>query len=77
MFPCMKISCTFCQHLGPQIISLVNRKNQPNGKKKESFCLQPFHNGFCSLQNSYIYPTLFKQVNYMNIAKHRRMHTYP
>ncbi len=33
----MKISCTFCQHLGPQILSLVNTKNQPNGKKMNHF----------------------------------------
>ncbi len=39
MFPCMKISCTFYWHLGPQIPSLVNRKNQPNGGKNEPFCL--------------------------------------
>jgi hypothetical protein len=38
MFPCMKISFTFCQHLGPQILSLMNRKNQLNGKKIKSFC---------------------------------------
>jgi hypothetical protein len=31
---CMKTSYTFCQHLGPQILSLVNTKNQPNGKNK-------------------------------------------
>jgi hypothetical protein len=30
----MKISSTFCQQLGPQILSLMNRKNQPNGEKK-------------------------------------------
>jgi hypothetical protein len=34
MLPCMKISCTFFWQLGPQILNLVNRKNQPNGKKK-------------------------------------------
>jgi hypothetical protein len=39
MFPCMKISSTFFWHLGPKILSLMNRKNQPNGEKKESFCL--------------------------------------
>ncbi len=53
MFSCMKISCTFCQHLGPQILSLVNKKNQQNGGKKP-FSLLPFQNGFSSLQNSYI-----------------------
>jgi hypothetical protein len=26
MFSCMKFSCTFCRHLGPQIVSLVNTK---------------------------------------------------
>jgi hypothetical protein len=30
----MKISYTFCQHLGPQILNLMNTKNQPNGMKK-------------------------------------------
>ncbi len=33
MFSCMKISCTFFQYLGPEILSLVNMKNQPNRKK--------------------------------------------
>jgi hypothetical protein len=33
IFSCMKNSCTFCQHFGPQILNLVNVKNQPNGKK--------------------------------------------
>ncbi len=36
MFPCMKISYTFCSHLGPQILSLVNRKNQLNGEKNKN-----------------------------------------
>jgi hypothetical protein len=45
MYSCMKISCTFCQHLKPQILSLVDTKDQQNGKKK-SFSLLPFHNGF-------------------------------
>jgi hypothetical protein len=39
MFSCMKISCTFCQHLGPQILSLVNTKIQLNGPKNKSFPL--------------------------------------
>jgi len=31
----MKISCTFCQHLGAQILSLLNRKiNQVGGGEK-------------------------------------------
>ncbi len=35
MFSCMKISYTFCRHLGPQILSLVNTNNQPNGRGKK------------------------------------------
>jgi hypothetical protein len=34
VFSYMKLSYTFGQHLGPQIVSLMNTKNQPNGKKK-------------------------------------------
>jgi hypothetical protein len=56
----MKIACRFGQHLGPQIINLVNTENQPNGKQMESFSLMPFQNGFCSLQNSYIVYYLIK-----------------
>ncbi len=63
MFSCMKISCTFCQFLGPQILSLVNTKNQPNGKK-ESFSLLPFLNEFCSLQSFYIIYYLIKCIIY-------------
>ncbi len=37
MFSCMKISFTFFQHLGPQILSLVDTKYQPNGGKKTIF----------------------------------------
>ncbi len=37
MFSCMKISYTFCQHLGPQILNLMNTKHQPNGKKSNHF----------------------------------------
>jgi hypothetical protein len=37
MYSYMKISCTFCQHLRPQILSLVDTKDQPNGKKKIIF----------------------------------------
>ncbi len=42
MFLCMKIAYTFCQHLGPQILSLLNRKNQPNGKKRNHLACSPF-----------------------------------
>jgi hypothetical protein len=35
-------SCIFFQHLGPQILSLVNTKNQPNGKKNSLNSLLPF-----------------------------------
>jgi hypothetical protein len=39
----MKISYTFCQDLGPQILHLMNRKNQPNGKRKRNhFACGPF-----------------------------------
>ncbi len=37
MFYCIKNSFTFYQHLRPQIISLVNTKNQPNSKKRNHF----------------------------------------
>jgi hypothetical protein len=37
MFSRMKISYTFFQHLGPQILNLVNTKNQANGKKRIIF----------------------------------------
>ncbi len=50
MFPCMKISCTFCQHLGPQILSLVNRKNQPNGGGKDHFAYNPFKMDFVAFK---------------------------
>jgi hypothetical protein len=33
----MKISFTFFQHLGPQILNLVNTKYQPNEEKKIIF----------------------------------------
>jgi hypothetical protein len=60
MFFCMKIFYTFCWHLGPQILNLVNIKNQPNGKKKESFSLLPFQYGFCNLEILYIIYYLIK-----------------
>ncbi len=37
MFSYMKISCTYFRPLEPQILSLVNRKNQPNEEKKNHF----------------------------------------
>ncbi len=76
MFPCMKISCTFFQHLGPQILSLLNEKNEPNGKRRNHFSCSPFIMDFVTFK-IHIYPTLFKQMDYMNIAKYRCMHTYP
>jgi len=60
MFFSMKNSYTCCWQLGPQILSLMNIKNQPNGKKNESFSLQPFQNGLCNLQNSCIVYYLIK-----------------
>jgi hypothetical protein len=59
MLSCMKISYTFCWHVGSQILSIVNTKNQPNGKK-ESFSLLPFQNWLYNLQNSYIVYYLIK-----------------
>ncbi len=59
MFSCMKISCTFCRHLGPQIINLMNTKNEPNDKNKS---LLPFQNGFYSLQKKCIIHYLVKCV---------------
>ncbi len=38
----------------------MNTKNKPNYKKKESFCLLPFQNGFCNLQEIYILYYLIK-----------------
>jgi hypothetical protein len=55
----MKISHTFCQHLGPQILSLMNIKNQME-KKKKSFSLLPFQNGFYNFQKNYIVYYLIK-----------------
>jgi hypothetical protein len=43
MFSCIKHSFTFYQHLGPQILRLVNTKNQPNGNfKKKIPCKMDF-----------------------------------
>jgi len=61
MFSYIKISYTFC-HLGPQIINLVNTKKNQMGKKKESFSLLPFQNGFYSLQIFYIIYYLIKYI---------------
>jgi hypothetical protein len=44
-------------------------KNQPNGKKKESFSLLPFPNGFLTFKILMSY--IFNQMHYMNIVKHR------
>jgi len=38
----MKCFCTFFGHSGPQFLSLMNTKNQPNGKKKNDFPYCPF-----------------------------------
>ncbi len=73
MFPCMKISCTFCWHLGPQILNLGNRKNQPNGKKIHFSCCL-FKMDFVAFKISYIIHYLIKCIIYMNIAKHRYIH---
>ncbi len=56
MFSYMKISFTFFQHLGSQILSLVNTKNQPNGKKKNHFPSCPFKMDFIAFKTviSYI-----------------------
>ncbi len=42
MFPCMKISCTFCWHPVPQILSLENRKSQTNEEKRKHFACSTF-----------------------------------
>jgi hypothetical protein len=46
MFHCMKISYIFFRHLGPQILSLMNKKNQPNGEKMNHFVSSPFRMDF-------------------------------
>ncbi len=69
----MKISCTFFQHLGPQILSLMNTKNQPNGKKKNYFLTYcPFRMDFTAFKKFNC--ILSKQMHYMNIVTHRCMH---
>jgi len=50
MFSCMKISCTCCWHLGPQILSLMNIRNQPNGKIKSLFPSSPFKMDFVAFK---------------------------
>ncbi len=42
MFLCMIISCKCDSHLGPQIPSLMNTNNQPNGQKNGFFPYSPF-----------------------------------
>jgi hypothetical protein len=68
----MKKSCTFCRHLGPQILSLVNTKSQPNGKKGIIFFVA-LSKWILSLSKK-LYRILFNQMHYMNIEKHRCMH---
>jgi hypothetical protein len=55
MFSCMKISCTCCQHLGPQILILVNTKNQPNGQKKNNFPCSLFRMDYVTFKNLVLY----------------------
>jgi hypothetical protein len=56
MFACMKFSYTFCWHIRPQILNLVNRKNQSNGGKKIHFACSCFKMDFVSFKKfiSYI-----------------------
>jgi len=72
MFSCMKKSCTFYRYLGPQILSLVNIKNQTNGKKGIIFLIALLK-WILSLSIK-LYHLLFIQMHYMNIAKHRCTH---
>jgi hypothetical protein len=45
MFSCMKISCTFCRHLKPQILNLMNTKKKSQmGKKWIIFLVGCDHN---------------------------------
>jgi len=74
MFFCMKFLYTFCQHLGPQILSLVNTKNSTKWKNKIIF-LFAFSNEFCTLLLlSKLYYILFNQMHYINISKQICMH---
>ncbi len=72
MFFYMKTSYTCCQHLGPQIISLVNAKNQPNGKKRNHFFCCPFRMDYIAFK--ILIFILINQMHYLNIAKHTCMH---
>jgi hypothetical protein len=56
MFSCMKISYACCQRLGQQILNLY--KKSTKWPKKNSFSLQPFRNGLCSLETFCIIWTL-------------------
>jgi hypothetical protein len=58
MYSCMKISCTFCWHLGSQILSLMN-----TNEKKKSFLLLPFQNWLYSFQKNYIVYYLIKCIS--------------
>ncbi len=49
----------FTNAWGHKLKTSMNTEKQLN-KKKKSFCLLPFHNEFCSLQNSYIIHYLIK-----------------
>jgi hypothetical protein len=72
LYSCMKISCTCCQHSGPQIWSLMNTKNQPNCKKRNCFLCSPFGMDYVAFK--ILYHTLFNQMHYMNISKYKCMH---
>jgi hypothetical protein len=65
----MKNSCTFCRHLGPLILNLMNTKKKTKWEKKKK-C--PFK--MDSIVFKKLYRILFSQMHYMNITKHKYMH---
>jgi hypothetical protein len=72
MFSWMKFFYTCCQHLGPQILSLVNIINQPNGQKWNHFPCSLFKMHYVAFK--ILYHILFNQMHYMNISKQGCMH---
>ncbi len=74
MFPCMKISYTFCRHLGPQILSLANRKKSSKWILFIYAC-SPFRMDSITFKN--LYPTLFNQMHYTTLPNIDVCNTYP
>jgi hypothetical protein len=50
IFSCIIISYTCDLHLGPQILSLMNTKNQPNDEKSNPFSCNPFETNYVSFK---------------------------